>query len=58
MPTNRCNVTDSLPSFQASAVKSFLKNHPPPYKNGQFNNSGNVSAVISLTLVDLMRMRY
>jgi len=30
-----------LPSFQADDVKSFLKNHPPPFKNGQFNNSGN-----------------
>ncbi|KJA23283.1 hypothetical protein HYPSUDRAFT_54467 [Hypholoma sublateritium FD-334 SS-4] len=30
-----------LPSFQASDVKSFLKDHPPPFKNGQFNNSGN-----------------
>ncbi|KAF8964246.1 subtilisin-like protein [Flammula alnicola] len=30
-----------LPSFQASAVKGFLKEHPPPFTNGQFNNSGN-----------------
>ncbi|KDR74449.1 hypothetical protein GALMADRAFT_227502 [Galerina marginata CBS 339.88] len=33
-----------LPSFQANAVKSFLKNHPPPFTNGQFNNSGNARA--------------
>ncbi|KAF9561786.1 subtilisin-like protein [Agrocybe pediades] len=33
-----------LPSFQADAVKSFLKNHPPPFTNGQFNNSGNARA--------------
>ncbi|KAF9474024.1 hypothetical protein BDN70DRAFT_816380 [Pholiota conissans] len=30
-----------MPSFQASDVKSFLKNHPPPFTAGQFNNSGN-----------------
>lgn len=30
-----------LPSFQASDVKSFLKDHPPPFTNGEFNNSGN-----------------
>ncbi|KAF9046284.1 subtilisin-like protein [Panaeolus papilionaceus] len=30
-----------MPSYQANAVRSFLKNHPPPFTNGQFNNSGN-----------------
>ncbi|KAI0028799.1 subtilisin-like protein [Vararia minispora EC-137] len=29
-----------LPSYQASAVTSFLKNHPPPFTSAQFNNSG------------------
>ncbi|KAH9480393.1 Aorsin [Psilocybe cubensis] len=33
-----------LPSFQADAVKSFLKNHPPPFTNGEFNNTGNARA--------------
>ncbi|KAF8879106.1 subtilisin-like protein [Gymnopilus junonius] len=33
-----------LPSFQADAVKSFLKEHPPPFNNGEFNNSGNARA--------------
>jgi len=33
-----------LPSFQADAVKSFLKEHPPPFTNGQFNDSGNARA--------------
>ncbi|KAG6829789.1 hypothetical protein H0H92_003444 [Tricholoma furcatifolium] len=32
----------TMPSYQAHAVTSFLTNHPPPYKNGQFNDSGNV----------------
>jgi hypothetical protein len=32
-------------SFQADAVKDFLKLHPPPFTDGQFNNSGNVSFV-------------
>ncbi|KAG6827607.1 hypothetical protein H0H92_011146 [Tricholoma furcatifolium] len=31
----------SMPSYQAEVVTSFLTNHPPPYKDGQFNNSGN-----------------
>jgi tripeptidyl-peptidase-1 len=30
-----------LPSFQAEDVKSFLKNHPPPFTNGEFNDNGN-----------------
>jgi hypothetical protein len=34
-----------LLSFQEKAVKTFLKDHPPPFTNGQFNNSGNVSFV-------------
>lgn len=29
----------SLPSYQASAVQSWFKNHPPPYGAGRFNNS-------------------
>ncbi|KAL8671168.1 MAG: hypothetical protein Q9168_004321 [Polycauliona sp. 1 TL-2023] len=28
-----------LPSYQASAVKSFFTNHPPPYGADRFNNS-------------------
>jgi len=31
-----------LPSFQAEAVTKFLKDHPPPFHDGQFNNSGRV----------------
>ncbi|GJJ08142.1 hypothetical protein Clacol_002350 [Clathrus columnatus] len=31
-----------LPSYQESAVTSFLKKHPPPYTAEQFNNSGKV----------------
>lgn len=38
-----------LPSYQASAVKGFLKNHPPPFTNGEFNNSGNVRAFPDLS---------
>ncbi|KAJ7505931.1 subtilisin-like protein [Mycena galericulata] len=38
-----------LPSYQASAVKSFLKEHPPPYTAGQFNNSGNARAFPDLS---------
>ena len=34
-----------LMSFQADAVNDFLKHHPPPFTDGQFNNSGNVSFV-------------
>lgn len=34
-----------LASFQADDVKDFLKKHPPPFTDGQFNNSGNVSFV-------------
>jgi len=33
-----------MPSYQAKAVTSFLKNHPPPYTSAQFNNSGKVRA--------------
>ncbi|KAJ3514135.1 hypothetical protein NLJ89_g2544 [Agrocybe chaxingu] len=33
-----------LPSFQADAVTTYLKLHPPPYTNGEFNNSGNARA--------------
>jgi tripeptidyl-peptidase-1 len=38
-----------LPSYQASAVTGFLKNHPPPFKNGEFNNSGKVRAFPDLS---------
>ncbi|KAJ7659862.1 subtilisin-like protein [Mycena rosella] len=38
-----------LPSYQASAVKGFLKNHPPPFTHGEFNNSGNVRAFPDLS---------
>ena len=38
-----------LPSYQASAVTGFLKNHPPPYTEGQFNNSGKVRAFPDLS---------
>ncbi|KAL8809289.1 MAG: hypothetical protein Q9200_003542 [Gallowayella weberi] len=30
-----------LPSYQSSSVKSFFKNHPPPYGADRFNNSQN-----------------
>ena len=29
-----------MPQYQAAAVKSFLTNHPPPFSEKQFNNSG------------------
>lgn len=38
-----------IPSYQASAVASFLKNHPPPYSAAQFNNSGKVRAFPDLS---------
>jgi tripeptidyl-peptidase-1 len=38
-----------LPSFQENAVKSFLKNHPPPFTDGQFNNSGNARGIPDLS---------
>ncbi|KAJ7474369.1 peptidase S8/S53 domain-containing protein [Mycena galericulata] len=38
-----------LPLYQASAVKNFLKDHHPPYKNGEFNNSGNARAFPDLS---------
>ncbi|KAJ6527095.1 subtilisin-like protein [Mycena capillaripes] len=38
-----------LPSYQAHAVKSFLANHPPPFTNGEFNNSGNARAFPDLS---------
>ncbi|KAF7357282.1 Serine protease S53 [Mycena sanguinolenta] len=38
-----------LPSYQAEAVTSFLKNHPPPYTHGEFNNSGKVRAFPDLS---------
>ncbi|KAF8073566.1 subtilisin-like protein [Lyophyllum atratum] len=31
-----------MPSYQADAVTNFLRTTPPPYTNGQFNNSGTV----------------
>ncbi|KAJ7505953.1 subtilisin-like protein [Mycena galericulata] len=39
----------SLPSYQASAVKGFLKDHPPPFTKGQFNDTGNVRAYPDLS---------
>ncbi|KAJ7776843.1 subtilisin-like protein [Mycena maculata] len=38
-----------LPSYQANAVKSFLTEHPPPFKNGQFNDKGNARAFPDLS---------
>ncbi|KAJ6476116.1 subtilisin-like protein [Mycena sanguinolenta] len=38
-----------MPSYQAEAVTSFLKNHPPPYTHGEFNNSGKVRAFPDLS---------
>lgn len=37
--------TFEMPSYQAAAVTSFLKNHPPPYTSAQYNNSGNVKSI-------------
>ncbi|KAI0823960.1 subtilisin-like protein [Trametes gibbosa] len=34
----------ALPDYQATAVTSFLTNHPPPFTSAQFNNSGVVRA--------------
>ncbi|KAJ6624427.1 subtilisin-like protein [Mycena sp. CBHHK59/15] len=31
-----------MPAYQAAAVTGFLANHPPPFTNGEFNNSGVV----------------
>ncbi|SRR6266404_517283 len=33
----------SMPSYQAAAVTSFLKENPPPYSAAQYNNSGKVA---------------
>jgi len=30
----------SMPSYQKTAVETFLKDHPPPYNSSQFNNTG------------------
>jgi len=38
-----------IPSYQKNAVTGFLKNHPPPFTNGQFNNSGTVRAFPDLS---------
>ncbi|KAJ7200325.1 subtilisin-like protein, partial [Mycena pura] len=38
-----------LPQYQAGAVKGFLRDHPPPFTDGQFNNSGNVRAFPDLS---------
>lgn len=32
-----------MPSYQAEAVTTFLKEHPPPFTSEQFNNTGKVS---------------
>ncbi|EIN12224.1 subtilisin-like protein [Punctularia strigosozonata HHB-11173 SS5] len=39
----------AMPKYQETAVKSFLKNHPPPYTAAQFNNSGVVRAFPDLS---------
>ncbi|KAJ7057622.1 subtilisin-like protein [Mycena amicta] len=39
----------AMPSYQASVVTAFLKNHPPPYTNGEFNNTGNARAFPDLS---------
>jgi len=38
-----------MPTYQAEAVTNFLTHHPPPYKNGEFNNSGTVRAYPDLS---------
>ncbi|GJJ10047.1 hypothetical protein Clacol_004273 [Clathrus columnatus] len=37
-----------LPSYQESAVTSFLKDHPPPYTAERYNNSGKIDGGFSL----------
>lgn len=32
----------SMPTWQASAVGTYLKDYPPPYTSAQYNNTGNV----------------
>ncbi|KAI0305653.1 subtilisin-like protein [Multifurca ochricompacta] len=38
-----------MPSYQKDAVKSYLKNYPPPYTAEQYNNSGTVRAYPDLS---------
>ncbi|KAF9046283.1 subtilisin-like protein [Panaeolus papilionaceus] len=38
-----------MPSYQATAVTSFLKNHPPKFTSVQFNNTGKVRAFPDLS---------
>ncbi|KAJ7624321.1 subtilisin-like protein [Mycena polygramma] len=38
-----------LPSYQKNAVNGFLTNHPPPFTNGEFNDSGNARAYPDLS---------
>ncbi|KAF7318745.1 Peptidase S53 domain-containing protein [Mycena chlorophos] len=54
----------AMPSYQRSAVTSFLTNHPPPYTDGQYNNSGkargfpdmsmNANSVAVITAANLL----
>ncbi|KAJ7162822.1 subtilisin-like protein [Mycena filopes] len=39
----------ALPNYQAHAVGGFLRDHPPPFTDGQFNNSGKVRAYPDLS---------
>ncbi|KAF8993521.1 subtilisin-like protein [Cyathus striatus] len=45
----RTDTRTRMPSYQATAVKGFLKNHPPPFSSTQFNNSGTVRAFPDLS---------
>ncbi|KAI9435149.1 subtilisin-like protein [Lactarius indigo] len=38
-----------MPSYQATAVAHFLKEHPPPYSAAQFNNSGKARGIPDLS---------
>ncbi|KIM43044.1 hypothetical protein M413DRAFT_26249 [Hebeloma cylindrosporum] len=40
---------EASPTSSPNDVKSFLKNHPPPFVNGEYNNSGNARAFPDLS---------
>nr|GAT50324.1 glycoside hydrolase family 92 protein [Mycena chlorophos] len=39
-----------MPSYHASAVSSFLTNHPPPYTDGLYNNSGKARGFADMSM--------
>jgi tripeptidyl-peptidase I len=36
----------AMPSYQATAIDNYLKDHPPPYTALQYNNSGMVMTLL------------